>query len=90
MPYIHQADRNIFDRYLEPLFEQYGPVLTTGQMNYLVTKMCLLWLESQKDQDYDKHNAIIGFLESAKLEFNRRALGPLEDLKMKERGDVYK
>ncbi len=46
-------------------------------------KISLKW-----DGDAD-FNALIGVLESAKLELYRRMIAPYEDVKMKENGDCY-
>ena len=81
MPYIKsKADREIIDT----LLLKYMETLTkTGNLNYLLCKMftmCRL--------DYRSARNFIGELECAKLELYRRWVGPYEDKKIKENGDV--
>jgi hypothetical protein len=60
---------------------------TAGELNYIFSK--LAWEYFQKNRNYQGINDIVGALEGAKLEFNRRVVGPYEDLKIEENGDVY-
>lgn len=60
---------------------------TDGDLNYVITKLCLAYVE-QHGKSYHTLNDITGALECAKLEFNRRLIGPYEDSKIKENGDV--
>lgn len=60
---------------------------TGGDLNYIVTKLCLEF--AGDSPRYETYNTIIGALEACKLEFYRRAVAPYEDLKIKENGDVY-
>ena len=79
MPYITQEVRDILDNFL-PSAE-----LTEGELNYFITKMLL----QQNPQSYADYNALIGVLESCKLEFYRRAVAAYEDEKSTVNGDVY-
>ena len=58
-----------------------------GDLNYLITSECLRFLP--ESPSYSDYNAIIGVLESAKLEFYRRAVAAYEDNKIVENGDIY-
>ena len=86
MPYIHGVDREDIDgilAYLEPL--------TTGEVNYIITKVLLNWLQGTTDTpNYQDYNELVGILECAKLELYRRMVAPYEDFKCKENGDVYR
>lgn len=80
MPYLDE-DRRI--ELLEHLYPE-----TAGDLNYLITTMALrAWNKSKRN--YEALNAIIGALESAKLEMYRRLVVPYEDKKIKLNGDVY-
>ena len=59
-----------------------------GELNYLFTTIGLKYL-SRKGKKYQILNDICGALEHAKLEFARRMVGPYEDTKIEENGDVY-
>jgi len=57
-----------------------------GLLNYMVTELVgYAWGTSI---GYNEFNSAIGALEAAKLEMYRRALGPYEDKKKNENGDV--
>jgi hypothetical protein len=81
MPYII--------RELREVLEKQGTCLENpGDLNYLLTKVCLRYL-NYKGERYQVYNDIIGALECCKLEMYRRAIAPYEDVKIKENGDVY-
>lgn len=61
---------------------------TAGELNYEITLLCLAYLD-QKPESYETLNSVIGALESAKLEFYRRAIVPYERNAMHKNGDVY-
>lgn len=82
MPYIPQMRR--VD--VEPLLRT--PAETPGELNYQVTRLVQRWVD-QNGTGYNTFNAAIGVLESAKLELYRRMVGPYEDSKKNENGDVY-
>lgn len=82
MPYIDRIKR----QGLTPVTPD--PATNAGELNFQVT--CLI-------QDYVKNhglkyetlNAVVGALESAKAEFQRRVVAPYEDEKRGLNGDVY-
>ncbi len=82
MPYIHEGDRLSLD-----INKIVAPPVSSGGLNYLITKMIVAFLGT--DPHYADFNAAIGALECAKLELYRRLIGPYEDLKIEENGDVY-
>lgn len=57
----------------------------SGALNYVLTKIAT---ESLTEMNYDTLNSIIGVLDSAKTEFQRRLVGPYEDIKIEENGDM--
>lgn len=86
MPYIKQEDR---DNFAFPLVEAINQteIGTPGNLNYLITTLCKKFL-SETRESYERHNSIVGVLESAKLEWYRRRVAPYEDVKIDENGDV--
>jgi hypothetical protein len=81
MPYIKQSDRK------ELAEDPNRDIENEGELNYVITEMIFHYFK--KKPNYKSINAIVGALESAKLEFYRRVAGPYEDKKIKENGDVY-
>jgi hypothetical protein len=61
---------------------------TPGELNYQFTGIILDYLE-EKGLSYQSINDIIGALEQAKDEFQRRIVADYEDTKIQENGDVY-
>ncbi len=81
MPYIPNSDRD----HVHPGF---FAVTTAGQLNYQIT--CLLDVYMTiNGKNYQVMNDIVGALEGAKAEFQRRVVAPYEDQKIIENGDVY-
>jgi hypothetical protein len=81
MPYIKQADRVAL--YFEPV----DTPRNAGELNYVFTKICHRYWE-ENGENYQAFNDIIGALEGCKLELYRRKVGPYEDTKILENGDV--
>ena len=86
MPYIKKEDRNKLKDYINN--EVQGPE-NAGQLNFIFTKIILDYI-SKKGQNYQNYNDIIGALECCKIELYRRSIGPYEDIKITENGDVTK
>jgi len=86
MPYIKQSDRERLDPRIKALADAIDKDQRAGELNYSITK---LFLALKGEGRYKDYNELIGALESAKLEFYRRQVGPYEDDKVKENGDVY-
>ena len=82
MPYIKQDRRNLL------LDEDPDPVETVGELNFMITHLCLDYLH-KAGLGYDTINDIMGALSSAQAEFYRRVAVPYEDKKIKENGDVF-
>lgn len=83
MPYI---DRERRDEFAYGLRQMETP-LTPGELNYVITQ--LVWDYYSQNRRYQTANDVLGALEGAKLEFYRRIVGPYEDQKIQENGDVY-
>lgn len=80
MPYIPRKSRSDV--------QNFGPC-NAGELNYLITQICLKYINGGEQLHYQDLNDVIGALEGAKLEFYRRLVAPYEDTKIKENGDVY-
>ena len=88
MPYINKVDRLKYDegllKLLEPLVKKDFP---EGDLNYIIT---VLMREAwQCSRGYKTINKLKGALGCAWEEFDRRIVGPYEQEKIKENGDVY-
>lgn len=81
MPYILKEARTEIDKYGQP-------PLNAGELNYLITRACLGYLEV-RGTSYNILNEIVGVLECAKQEFYRRVISKYEDGKIKSNGDVF-
>jgi hypothetical protein len=88
MPYIKELDRVKF----KPILEEFDKIIlhsliSTGDMNYLITKMVHNFLD-EKGVSYKNINEMIGVLECAKLELYRKIASPYEDEKEKTNGKI--
>ena len=80
MPYITQEERKNINA---------GDIArNAGQLNYMITTIVLTYL-STKGLSYQTMNDIVGALEGAKAEFQRRVVNPYEDSKIEQNGDVF-
>lgn len=79
MPYVTRAER---------LNVSACNIMTTpGQLNYGIHKMIEAYFR-QNPRSYTSYNDVIGVLECVKLELYRRLVGPYEDTKIVENGDI--
>lgn len=98
MPYIKQEDRKILDPRIENVF---GSLMRTatfenndqlcGELNYIIFRLAKMLCDQEMwggERRYARMNAIIGAIESAKAEFQRRIIAPYENEKMDENGDI--
>lgn len=101
MPYIPKAARRLIDYqaglddFVKGLRDTSNHMLglevkdvtvDSGNLNYIITRICLYWLG--KNPCYADYNAVIGALESAKLELYRRQVVPYEEVKKELNGEV--
>jgi len=85
MPYICSKDRERFDQAaILGLKAQ-----SVGDLNYILTMVCLGFLAKNKPNHYKDYNDVIGALECCRLELYRKKVIPYENQKIKENGDVY-
>lgn len=87
MPYIPQERRDEIAKNVAPQ--------NAGELNFVLTRMCLQYLEARMDAGpdlaqlrYQDLNDVVGALESAKAELQRRLIAPYENAKIKQNGDV--
>jgi len=87
MPYISDKDRrdklNVIVDELLKLEINYR-----GELNYLLFKLCKSLIKDTHQESYSNYKSYIGELEECANEIRRRFLGPLEDQKIRENGDV--
>jgi hypothetical protein len=62
---------------------------TAGELNYVLTIIANNYLQ-RMGVNYQHINDVVGALEGAKAEFQRRVVAPYEDKKIAENGDVYR
>ena len=85
MPYITQEDRK---KILIDVSFGSPEGFTAGALNYVLTTIIMGYLKN-RGKSYTTMNEIVGVLEQAKDEFQRRIIHPHEDQKRAENGDVY-
>jgi hypothetical protein len=83
MPYIAVNEREALTDYPN------CDILDAGELTYMITRLCMHYLDNPSAKNFAKYNSVIGALECAKQEFYRRVLVPYEDTKMRMNGDVY-
>lgn len=90
MPYIKPEDRSKFKNVIEEsvnILSSNGiGHFDVGEVNYLFSK--ILWRLFDQNPKYATANNLVGVLDSVKTEFQRRKVGPYEDKKIAENGDI--
>jgi len=87
MPYIKQNQRPNIDQLIDPLIEHLKSLPLEdqdGSLNYAITKI----LKRLYPQKYFHYNRALGVLSAVREEFYRVVVGPYEDVKIKENGQV--
>lgn len=79
MPYIDESFRTHIEKGHAPL--------TAGHLNYALCDLLLRYVKV-RNLSYQTINDVIGALEGAKAEFQRRVVAPYEDRKIAENGDL--
>jgi len=82
MPYIKQEDRSPMDLVVDNMIS-YG-VKPDGKLNYVLYKFCKKSIEPS----YNNYKNYLGELTECCEEIRRRLLGPYENTKINENGDV--
>lgn len=80
MPYIKQKQKDEL--------EVTGKLTNAGELNYALTIICKRYFQDNGGR-YQQINDVLGALSGCQMEFYRRLVGPYEDTKIKENGDVY-
>jgi hypothetical protein len=83
MPYIPKINRQILD---ERKVQDVGSTCTVGDLTYVLYTIVTDYFNS--NMRYQTGAEILGALEAAKQEFYRRQLGPYEDSKIADNGDI--
>lgn len=82
MPYIPQKTRKEMDKVIE-LMKKLG-VKANGDLNYIIYAFC----KRNVKPSYNNFKNFCGELRQCATEIERRLLGPYEDEKIQENGDV--
>lgn len=83
MPYIKQEERGDLDNLINEMGDVYC-VQPNGQLNYVLYAFCKRYI----GPSYNNYKNFCGELRQCATEIERRLLGPYEDEKIKENGDV--
>jgi|TARA_R110002020_G_scaffold137796_8_gene307407 hypothetical protein len=86
MPYIKPEHRKEVEDALEGVGLNFVPK-DAGQLNYVITVLIDNYIRAY-GKNYANLNTIIGALECCKQEYYRTIVGPYEDMKIDENGDV--
>lgn len=87
MPYIPKDQRPELDKKMDALIEHLSHVPLEeqdGALNYVITRI----IKKIYPTRYRHLNRALGVLSAVTLELYRRVVGPYEDEKIKENGDV--
>jgi len=82
MPYVKKEKRE----YLDPIIEEMrrSSVVADGDLNYILYTYCKRHIKPS----YNNYKNFCGELRQCATEIERRILGPYEDEKIKENGDI--
>jgi hypothetical protein len=87
MPYIKKEQRPKIDELVNPLIEHIKSLPIEeqdGSINYAVTKV----IKHVYPQKYFHFNRALGVISAISLELYRKIIGPYEDKKIDENGEV--
>lgn len=83
MPYIDPRDRVLIDSF-------HAAPTKPGELNYIISRLIDEYLgDEEKPLGYSRYNEVVGVLECVKLELHRRFIGPYEEDKRHENGEVF-
>lgn len=99
MPYVHPNTRRIIDFRVtdknpatgeidEEPFISFHPPETPGELNYIISKTVHEYMGRMDNPSYTLYNEVVGVLECAKLELMRTHIGPYEEQKRHDNGDL--
>jgi len=87
MPYVTQKQRPALDTVINPVVSVLQSLPENeqdGALNYIVTRI----IKQVYPKRYFHYNRALGVLSAITHELYRRVIGPYEDEKIKENGDV--
>jgi len=87
MPYIKKEQRPAIDKLIQPIIEHVKSLPIEdqdGSINYAVTKI----FKNVYPKKYFHFNRALGVLTAITQEFYRKIIGPYEEEKIQENGDV--
>jgi len=95
MPYIRKEDREKLDKYIaimdeavsEDLESEESANTVKGNYNYAITRLMHLYIK-RFGLNYSNLSNVNGILNDVIAEFNRKVVGPYEDKKILENGDI--
>lgn len=82
MPYISQENRPAMDEIVDLMIEK--DVKVNGDLNYVLYAFCKRYI----NPSYNNYKNYMGELRECANEIGRRILGPYEDTKVIQNGDV--
>lgn len=82
MPYIPKDKREVMDKVVETMYMMNTEA--DGRLNYVLFALCKRYVKPS----YNNYKNFCGELRQCATEIERRILGPYEDEKIKENGDV--
>lgn len=82
MPYIIKEKREKLDRIVAEM--EFSGVKADGDLNYILFAFCRRFVKPS----YNNYKNFCGELHQCATEIERRLLGPYEDVKIMENGDV--
>ncbi len=82
MPYVAKERRKVLDNVVRAMLD--GEVCADGDLNYILFKFCRYHVVP----GYNNYKNFCGELRQCATEIERRILGPYEDSKIVENGDV--
>jgi hypothetical protein len=88
MPYIKKDARKKYSKVVSQLNSAIDDRTTIGDLNYIITNAVQFYIKN-KGLSYSACNDAVGALECAKLELYRRVIGPMEEEKVEQNGEVY-
>lgn len=86
-PYIKKEEKEYFKEGIAEITRT--GIQTCGELNYLLTKICQIYINQRGMQKYQFYNDVVGALECCKIELYRRQIADYEEQKIVENGDVY-
>ena len=81
MPYIRRDRRRIPDALVGEYFSAMDSEITTGDLNYFITKLVHEWVLKQ-DYNYENLARAKSVMDNASAEFYRVVIAPYEDTKI--------